>query len=72
MFLKRFRTRNTEESHDIVLFALRSGMRKGEIGAPTVRDVNFEKNCIVVRRAYSEKEKRFVTRLKVRRFVSLR
>jgi integrase len=58
MFLKRFRTRNTEELHDIVLFALRSGMRKGEIGALTARDVNFEKNCIVVRRAYSEKEKK--------------
>jgi integrase len=58
MFLKRFRTRNTEELYDIVLFALRSGMRKGEIGALTARDVNFEKNCIVVRRAYSEKEKK--------------
>ena len=58
MFLKRFRTRNTEELHEIVLFALRSGMRKGEIGALTARDVNFEKNCIVVRRAYSEKEKK--------------
>jgi len=58
MFLKRFRTRNTGELHDIVLFALRSGMRKGEIGALTARDVNFEKNCIVVRRAYSEKEKK--------------
>ncbi|MEY4596206.1 MAG: hypothetical protein RLZZ506_622 [Bacteroidota bacterium] len=53
MFLKRFGTRNTEELHDIVLFALRSGMRKGEIGALTARDVNFKKNCIVVRRAYS-------------------
>ncbi len=57
-FLKRFRTRNVEGLYDVVLFALRSGLRKGEIGALTSRDVNFEKNCIVVRRSYSEKEKR--------------
>jgi integrase len=57
-FTKRFRTRNVGELYDVVLFALRSGLRKGEIGALTSRDVNFERNCIVVRRAYSEKEKR--------------
>jgi integrase len=56
MFLKRFKTRNVGELYDIVLFALRSGLRKGEIGALTARDVNFDSNCIVVRRAYSEKE----------------
>ena len=56
MFLKRFRTRNVEGLYDVVLFALRSGLRKGEIGALTPRDVNFDSNCIVVRRAYSEKE----------------
>ena len=55
-FLKRFRTRGTEELHDVVLFALRSGMRKGEIGALAAKDVNFRKNCIVIRRAFSEKE----------------
>ena len=57
-FQKRFRTRNVGELYDVVLFALRSGLRKGEIGALTSRDVNFERNCIVVRRSYSEKEKR--------------
>ncbi len=57
-FEKRFRTRNVEELYDVVLFALRSGLRKGEIGALTASDVNFSKNCLVVRRAYSEKEKR--------------
>ena len=57
-FEKRFRTRNVDDLHDIVLFALRSGLRKGEIGALTASDVNFSKNCLVVRRAYSEKEKR--------------
>lgn len=57
-FMKRFRTRGVEELYDTVLFALRSGLRKGEIGALTRDDVNFSKNCIVVRRSYSEKEKR--------------
>lgn len=56
-FLKRFRTRGVEGLYDVVLFALRSGLRKGEIGALTARDVNFAKNCVVVRRSYSEKEK---------------
>jgi len=57
-FEKRFRTRNVGDLYDVVLFALRSGLRKGEIGALTADDVNFSKNCLVVRRAYSEKEKR--------------
>jgi len=56
MFLKRFRTRNVMELYDVVLFALRSGLRKGEIGALTARDVDFASNWIVVRRAYNEKE----------------
>lgn len=42
----------------MVLFALRSGLRKGEIGALTARDVNFGENFIVVRRSYSCKEGR--------------
>ncbi len=50
--------RNHEELYDIVLFALKSGLRKGEIGALTKGDVNFEKNCIVVRRSFSTKENR--------------
>jgi integrase len=58
MFMKRFRMRGgTQDLYDVVLFALRSGLRKGEIGALTARDVNFSQNCLVVRRAYSEKEK---------------
>ncbi len=55
-FLKRFKTRGVEELYDVVLFALRSGLRKGEIGALSARDINFERNCIIVRRAFSEKE----------------
>jgi len=57
-FMKRFRTRNVKDLYDIVLFALRSGLRKGEIGALTRRDINFSKNCIVVRRSFSTKENR--------------
>jgi len=57
-FRKRFKTRNVEGLYDVVLFALRSGLRRGEIGALTPRDVNFGKNCILVRRSYSTKERR--------------
>ena len=67
-FLKRFKTRNVEELYDTVLFALRSGLRKGEIGALTSRDVNFAKNYVVVRRSYSEKEKRVKTTTKGKTF----
>lgn len=56
-FMKQFKTRNIEDLYDVVLFALRSGLRKGEIGALTPSDVNFGKNCIIVRRSYSDKEK---------------
>ncbi len=63
-FIKRFRTRNVGELYDVVLFALRSGLRKGEIGALTARDVNFAKNYLVVRRSYSSKEKRVKTTTK--------
>ncbi len=67
-FLKRFRTRNVEELYDTVLFALRSGLRKCEIGALTSRDVNFAKNYVVVRRSYSEKENRVKTTTKGKTF----
>ena len=63
-FMKRFKTRNVEELYDTVLFALRSGLRKGEIGALTARDINFAKNYVIVRRSYSEKEKRVKTTTK--------
>jgi integrase len=63
-FVKRFRTRNVEDLYDVVLFALRSGLRKGEIGALIARDVNFAKNYLVVRRSYSAKEKRVKTTTK--------
>ncbi|NRA66577.1 MAG: site-specific integrase [Pseudobacteriovorax sp.] len=69
----KMRPGKAEELHDIVLFALRSGLRKGEIGALRPRDVNFEKNVIVVRRSYSEKEKvvKQTTKSKNYRFVEM-
>ena len=63
-FVKRFPTRNVSDLYDVVLFALRSGLRKGEIGALIARDVNFAKNYIIVRRSYSAKEKRVKTTTK--------
>lgn len=59
-FDKKFimRPGKAAELYDVVLFALRSGLRKGEIGALTRRDVNFGKNLIIVRRSYSTKERR--------------
>lgn len=57
-FRKCFKTRGVQGLYDVVLFALRSGLRKGEIGAITPKDVNFGENFIVVRRSYSSKEGR--------------
>ena len=57
-FNKRLQLRSHEEVYDIVLFALRSGLRKGEIGALTRRDVNLGTNCLMVRRSFSTKESR--------------
>ncbi|MBP9708661.1 MAG: site-specific integrase [Oligoflexales bacterium] len=67
-FMKKFKTRNVEDLYDTVLFALRSGLRKGEIGALTTRDINFAKNYVIVRRSYSEKEKRVKTTTKGKTF----
>jgi len=59
-YINRFfkmRPGKADELYDIVLFALRSGLRKGEIGALRSCDVNFASNLIVVRRSWSEKER---------------
>lgn len=55
-FDKPMKLRNADELFDIVLFALRSGLRKGEIGALSGRDVFLDKGFIMVRRAFSMKE----------------
>jgi integrase len=67
-YRKGFKTRNVDDLYDVVLFALRSGLRKGEIGGITPRDVNFGKNCVVVRRSYSCKEGRMKDTTKGRTF----
>lgn len=67
-FYKKLQLRNHEELYDIVLLALKSALRKGEIGALSKRDVNFDKNCIVVRRSYSTKEGRMKNTTKGKTF----
>ena len=57
-YRKLFKTRGVQAFYDVVLFALRSGLRKGEIGALTARDVNFGENFILVRRSYNSRERR--------------
>lgn len=54
----KLQLRNHEELHDIVLFALRTGMRLGEIGAIRNKDVDLLQGFIIVRASYSRKEKR--------------
>lgn len=49
--------RNPEELRDIVLFALRTGMRLGEIGALRNMDVDLARGFIVVRATYCSKER---------------
>lgn len=58
VFQKPFRLRNAKELYDIVLFALRSGMRLGEIGALTNHDVNLREGWVRVRASYNRKENR--------------
>lgn len=72
-FMKKLKMRNSEELRDIVLFALRSAMRLGEIGALTNRDVNLEKNWIRVRASFSRKENKLknTTKNKKFRFIEL-
>ena len=64
----KMRPGKAEELYDIVLFALRSGLRKGEIGALRRCDVNFADNLIVVRRSWSEKERRMKNTTKSKTF----
>ena len=72
-FMKKLKISNAEELRDIVLFALRSAMRLGEIGALTNRDVNLEKNWIRVRASFNRKENKLknTTKNKKFRFVEL-
>ncbi|NRA44993.1 MAG: site-specific integrase [Oligoflexales bacterium] len=65
---KPMKLRNSEELFDIVLFALRSGLRKGEIGALSSRDVFLDKGFIMVRRAFSTKENKMKNTTKGKTF----
>ena len=49
--------RNPEELRDIVLFALRTGMRLGEVGALRNAEVDLARGFIVVRASYCAKER---------------
>ena len=54
--LIKLQLRKREEIKEIVLFALRSGMRLGEIGYLRMEDVNFDEGWVIVRGSYSRKE----------------
>ncbi|MFK7824167.1 MAG: tyrosine-type recombinase/integrase [Oligoflexales bacterium] len=53
----KLQIRNPQELRDIVLFALRTGMRLGEIGAIRNADVDLVRGFLIVRASYSNKEK---------------
>ncbi len=52
----KLQIRNPEELRDIVLFALRTGMRVGEIGALRNADVDLAQGFIIVRGSFSRRE----------------
>ena len=52
----RLQIRNRDELRDIVMFALRTGMRLGEIGALRNMDVDLKNGFIIVRGSFSRKE----------------
>lgn len=58
-YLRKWKLWNSHKFLEIVVMALRTGMRKGEIGALTIDNVSFNDNLITVRSSYSEKERRF-------------
>ena len=58
-YMRRWEVWNHNKLLEVVLMALRTGMRKGEIGALTMDNVSFNDNLITVRSTYAEKEKRY-------------
>ena len=68
MFMKRMRVRDARELRDVTLFALRSGMRLGEIGALTNRNVNLAQGWVRVRASYSAAENRIKQTTKNKKF----
>ena len=64
----KMRPGKAEDLYDVVLFALRTGLRKGEIGGIRSRDINFASNTIMIRRVWSEKEGVYKSTTKGKRF----
>jgi len=56
---RRWTVWNHHLVYEIVLTALKTGMRKGEIGGLTMDDVSFNDNIITIRSSYCEKENRY-------------
>jgi integrase len=56
-YSREWRVWNHEKIYDVVLLALRTGMRKGEITALTRDHVDFEQKLITVQASWSEKSK---------------
>ncbi|HYX35330.1 MAG TPA: tyrosine-type recombinase/integrase [Oligoflexus sp.] len=54
--MRRWNVWNCKKVYDVVLFALRTGMRKGEISSLKMRDVDFDSNLITVHTSWSFKE----------------
>ena len=55
-YVMRLQIRNPEELRDIVMVALRTGMRLGEIGALRNMDVDLNHGFLIVRGSFSRKE----------------
>ncbi len=55
-YLREWKVWNYQKVYDVVLFALRTGMRKGEISSLKMEDVDFQLNLITVHSAWSFKE----------------
>lgn len=55
---------NHEKVYEVVLFALRTGMRKGEITALRMDDVSLDERLITVRDSWSPKGKKFRNKTK--------
>ncbi len=56
---RHWRVWNHEKIYEVVLIALKTGMRKGEIAALTLDHVDFDENIITVQDAWSEKAGKF-------------
>jgi integrase len=63
-YQRQWRVWNHAKVYEVVLLALRTGMRKGEIAALTMDHVDFDNNIITVQAAWSEKGRSFKNQTK--------